>query len=326
MTQIVRHPDPPTDSYAAARPAAKLTTGLAANQKKIMGITAATLLLGGGVGLLLARPKGSGPSGTESGADGPATTNEVLQPTTSLPADVDVAGKVTDTMSFEQAFEAARDEVGMGGVFNWHGRWYNTFEKEEWGSLSLEQRQEYVELITGEKLPVKPYHQQAATPTPEQNEAGSTVEPTIIEGYLNGQRIISLDVDRDGVIDTMVLEGTDGYTYRVVDETGNDGLDMLYRYDPLNGELIEMEKLDEPFVLTNDQFSQGLEASMSKEVVDSILESDVPATTTAPVDETETTGVPETNDSPDNDPIYIAEASTPDDTYINNGDVHDMEH
>lgn len=258
-----------------------------------------------------------------------------------IPDDVDVAGKVTDNMSFEQAFTAARQEVGMGGVFSWHGHWYNTFEKEEWSSLSLEQRQEYTENITGEKLPVKPY---GSPVHPDQVvAAGPTVEvePTIIEGYLNGQRVMGLDYDQDGVIDTLVLDATDGHTYRVVDANGDQGLDTLYRFDSLNGELVEIEKLEEPFVLSNDQFNEELEASMSEDIMVYILETNIEepaesAVAEAPATETP---VPETAETPDvqsfrdhemeeyraSENEYLADSHELDDTYVNNGDVRDMD-
>ena len=107
-------------------------------------------------------------------------TDETAPVYSKIPEDIDVAGKVTDDMSFAQAFEAARSEVGMGGVFGWHGHWYNTFEKDEWGSLSLEQRQQYTEMITGEKLPVHAYHQPVAEVQVVQAE--QPTEPTAIEG------------------------------------------------------------------------------------------------------------------------------------------------
>ena len=192
-----------------------------------------------------------------------------------LPEDIDVAGKVTDDMSFEQAFEAARNEVGMGGVFGWHGHWYNTFEKDEWGSLSLEQRQQYTEMITGEKLPVHAYHQPVAESPGCSDRA--TYEPTAIEGTLNGQRVIGLDYNHDGVIDVLVMDSADGHIYKVIDATGDDGLDTVYRYDSLDGELTAVVRLEQSVVLSNDQFSQALEESMSKEVVNSILEPDASA-------------------------------------------------
>jgi hypothetical protein len=307
-----------TDAYLMNQPATtSAKSGLNINQKKALGISAATLLLGGAA--LAISHKISERTNQTSDTEAPATESAVT--TSSLPDDIDVAGKVTDSMSFEQAFAAARDEVGMGGVFNWHGHWYNTFEKEEWSGLSLQQRQEYTEQITGEKLPVKPYtppvaHTTGTTPAPIDE-----TEPTIIEGYLNGQRVMGLDFDQDGIIDTLVLDGADGNTYRVVDATGNDGLDTLYRYDSLDGELTGAVRLDQPFILSNDDFSQELENAMSKEVVDSILESEDSVDTPAiPADEDTA------DEADDNGPVYLANAyEADDDTYVNNGDVHDMD-
>lgn len=316
MTQLSNQAGLSTDAYSVTPSTAMPKAGPTINQKKMGAIAAATVLLGGAVGLVLARSKEGEESVPRTDGD-PSTVNE-NQPTSTLPHDIDVAGKVTDSMSFEQAFSAARDEVGVGGAFNWHGNWYNTFEKDEWSGLSLEQRQEYTEMITGEKLPVTVYHPQhtngASAPA-----QGPETEPTIIEGYLNGQRVMGLDFDQDGVIDTVVMDGPDGQTYRVVDTSGDQGLDTVYRYDSLDGQLTGAIVLDQPFVLSNDDFSQHLENTMSKEVVDSILDESDPS---IPSSETGDDVVDELE--PD-DNIYLADSSEPDDTYINNGDVRDMD-
>jgi hypothetical protein len=315
MAQLSNPSNLSTDVFPTARPAVSVKPGLHDNQKKLLGISAATLLLGGAswtIAQKISERKDSTPDNEPDNPD--------LALKTPLPDDIDVAGKVTDSMSFEQAFAAARDEVGMGGVFNWHGRWYHTLEKEEWTSLSLQQRQEYAEQITGEKLPVKPYIPQEANPDQITPVATADTEPTIIEGYLNGQRVMGLDFDHDGVIDTLVMDGDDGNTYKIVDASGNDGLDTRLRYDSLNGELMEVEKIDHPFVLSNDDFSQALEESMSKEVVDSILEPDA-------IDSDPPTVEDNTPDESEPDD-YIHPASdyqADDDTYINNGDVRDMD-
>ena len=57
------------------------------------------------------------------------------------------ATAVNDDMSFNQAFAAARAELGAGGVFEWHGKTYNTFYAEEWKSMSDEERREFQESI-----------------------------------------------------------------------------------------------------------------------------------------------------------------------------------
>lgn len=54
-----------------------------------------------------------------------------------------VATGVNDDMSFNQAFAAARAEVGPGGAFEWHGRIYGTYYGDEWNAMTPEQRAEY---------------------------------------------------------------------------------------------------------------------------------------------------------------------------------------
>ncbi|MBQ9184403.1 MAG: hypothetical protein IJ151_00845 [Bacteroidales bacterium] len=51
-----------------------------------------------------------------------------------IPADATVASHINDDMSFGEAFAAAREEVGPGGVFTWHGQLYNTYTQEEWAA------------------------------------------------------------------------------------------------------------------------------------------------------------------------------------------------
>ena len=56
---------------------------------------------------------------------------------------IPVAHSVTDDMSFAEAFSAARNEVGAGGVFEWHGNLYGTYTAEEWNSMSSAEHAEY---------------------------------------------------------------------------------------------------------------------------------------------------------------------------------------
>lgn len=321
MSQLTPATDLPTDLYPMTPTPTPPSATPSVNRKRMLGISAAALLLTGG-GILLANRGTGSPDTTPVNSDDAPTPEPNSTP---LPEDIDVAGKVTDAMSFDQAFAAARDEVGMGGVFGWQGRWYNTLHKEEWDSLSLDQRQEFLEHIMQEKLPVKSNHQTQSPSVPTETQATDT-EPTLVEGHLNGQRIMGLDFDHDGVIDTVVLEGNDGNVYRVVDAQGDDGLDTIFRYDALTDQLMAVERLDHSIVLSVDQFNQGLEESMSKEIVDSILEADTldsPATSTSdvPSEPDNTDDSHESDDDNESDAPYDAA----DDTYINDGNVDDMD-
>lgn len=60
-----------------------------------------------------------------------------------LIGEIKVAQGVTDDMSFNEAFEAARAEVGSGGAFVWHGNVYNTYTADEWNAMTDEQREAF---------------------------------------------------------------------------------------------------------------------------------------------------------------------------------------
>jgi hypothetical protein len=60
---------------------------------------------------------------------------------------------ITSNMTFGQAFAHARTELGRGAVFAWHGKLYNTFYKEEWLAMSLEERQEFMNCIDFSYVP-----------------------------------------------------------------------------------------------------------------------------------------------------------------------------
>ncbi len=56
-----------------------------------------------------------------------------------------VVHSVSDDMSFNDAFAIARQEVGAGGVFKWHGKLYGTYYKNEWSKMSAEDKHDFEE-------------------------------------------------------------------------------------------------------------------------------------------------------------------------------------
>lgn len=66
---------------------------------------------------------------------------------------------VNDNMSFADAFEAARAEVGPGGVFIWRGGVYGTYSQDEWNAMSPEDRAAFTDNAMGQ------YGGQGATQT-----------------------------------------------------------------------------------------------------------------------------------------------------------------
>ena len=57
---------------------------------------------------------------------------------------------VSDDLSFAKAFDAARAEVGPGGVFQWRGHIYNTYTAAEWKAMSHEERQLFANQVNPE--------------------------------------------------------------------------------------------------------------------------------------------------------------------------------
>lgn len=83
----------------------------------------------------------------DQGGDATATTpNHGAYPDLNMDAlvnDLDIATGVNNDMSFQQAFAAARAEVGAGGAFEWRGRVYSTFYENEWNNMSPAARAEF---------------------------------------------------------------------------------------------------------------------------------------------------------------------------------------
>lgn len=59
-------------------------------------------------------------------------------------------GEVSDDMSFTDAFNSARAQVGAGGVFHWHGGIYSTYTADEWDNMTATNREEYAQTIKPE--------------------------------------------------------------------------------------------------------------------------------------------------------------------------------
>lgn len=75
---------------------------------------------------------------------------------------------VGDELSFRQAFEAARAEVGPGGAFRWHGHIYNTYTASEWKSLSHDEKRLFAEQLKPEVSAADIDEKQIAATTSEE--------------------------------------------------------------------------------------------------------------------------------------------------------------
>lgn len=118
---------------------------------------------------------------------------------------------VNDSMSFEDAFASAREDVGPGGVFYWHGGIYGTYYKEEWDSMSAEEKSEFGDL--------------ASNMFPEPDDPSDAIMPKDVAELPNEESAPTHE-HLDGQVTGGTKEGVDdsGDTQR--GSNGNEGKDM----------------------------------------------------------------------------------------------------
>lgn len=137
-------------------------------------------ILGGliaGVGIQYAFA--SAPDTTDDSTDAAANTTEEGSGESEVfefeaPTTISFSDKVSDDMSFGEAFSAARADTGVGGFFNWKGNTYHTLTKKEWEALSEEEKETYLDEIRehtdftdGEHNRVDPDPNEDSTPSPD---------------------------------------------------------------------------------------------------------------------------------------------------------------
>ena len=88
--------------------------------------------------------------------------------------EIEVATGVNNDMTFDEAFTAAREEVGAGGVFEWNGTVYGTYYETEWNSLTAEEQAQFSHEAMG-----IPYEPEAMTEEPTEPVVAE-VEPEAI--------------------------------------------------------------------------------------------------------------------------------------------------
>lgn len=139
-----------------------------------------------------------------------------------------------DSLSFKDAFDAARAQMGPGGVFTWHGNLYNTYTAAEWNAKTHQEKEQFAEQVAPQVVEEEEDDdvQVASLPHEESNvdnslasenmqtvsnEAsddddvrvvgfGDVVLPngqtiTVEELDYNGQRVAVIDFDQDGTPD-----------------------------------------------------------------------------------------------------------------------------
>lgn len=96
----------------------------------------------------------SGVSEEELLADDNKKTQDSVVPETGVDTDVNAPAlkiaAVEDGISFEDAFAAAREQVGPGGVFEWRGVIFSTYTADEWESMTEDEHDSFAEMVRPE--------------------------------------------------------------------------------------------------------------------------------------------------------------------------------
>lgn len=199
------------------------------------------ILIGAGVTSAIAKQ----PEEAETAAE---TTDEMSTDAQGAVAEIQVAVSVNDDMSFSEAFATARNEVGPGGAFVWHGHVYGTYRGDdpEWQEMTDEERTEHSQTVIAQVHPtpytptenepeIVPVQEDADAPatasedaTDNQNDEvdvhivdivqGQAEDGTIVTagvGQIDGHYAEFVDSDGDGEVDTVLLDSNDN---QILDE------------------------------------------------------------------------------------------------------------
>lgn len=192
---------------------------------------------------------------------------------------VAIAHNVNDDMSFKEAYVTARHEVGGGeGIFTWHKQVYNTYTREEWRDLSLQDRQTFLHNVgfkpTQQDTPQGEDHlaDGLAQPAPSEPE----VEPEYVETYVDGKYALGVDTDGDGIVDELYLyDEQENILLGMFDESGNEALDTVAQLDtitlePIKTAVIPVDDQEEITMTEMEEWHQepAPPVDLSNEVID----------------------------------------------------------
>jgi hypothetical protein len=141
-------------------------------------------------------------------------------------------GTVSDQMSFSEAFSAAREELGAGGVFAWQGQYYNTFYAEELNDND----QPVVEYEVTDHHDLGALEEYDSEPVAAQ-EPSAQDTPEAETG--SAPAMMAADFNMDGVIDAVYIDlNEDGSADAVYTDLNQDGQiaedEVVLIHDPEN--------------------------------------------------------------------------------------------
>ncbi len=133
-----------------------------------------------------------------------------------------------DDMSFDEAFAAARAEVGPGNAFEWRGGLYGTFLADEWNEMSDDEKSEYGAKVSDVLADYEFGHEEETNVevTPEDNP-GAEIEVTVEDN--TGAEVVVTPEDNTGAEVVVTPEDNTGAevevevvnTWEITDASGD---------------------------------------------------------------------------------------------------------
>lgn len=175
-----------------------------------------------------------------------------------------VAENIDESLSFKDAFNAAREQVGPDGVFHWHGNVYSTHTEAEWNSMTPQERSEFVHNATPEysnAAAEQPVHEQAhaaqahhtathheATAHTARHEVEDNEDVAVHTNDSGDDDVQIVGVEEvtlaDGSVATMATTHVDGHEVYMVDVDHDGVFDVAAMDANANGQLEEGELMD----------------------------------------------------------------------------------
>jgi hypothetical protein len=139
---------------------------------------------------------------------------------------------VDDGQSFKEAFDAARAEVGPGGVFRWHGNIYNTYTAEEWKAMSDEEKHLFAQRVSPAVSPSEIDTNQIAEASPTEDvQIAEATSDTVKENFASATVV---EDHEEATAQAVVADETDDDDVRVI---GYGDIDLA------NGRSVTVEEL-----------------------------------------------------------------------------------
>ena len=204
----------------------------------------------------------------ENEAEEPSGIVEPVEAASLVPDSLNVA-HVSDSMSFGEAFAAARAEVGPGGVFYWHGGVYGTYYADEWNAMTAEDKQEYAQreqpAVSANDVPTPTdEHPDIAVQEPavevaeaqlaqQLNENFDMGDDVHIVGYANydDHLMVGYDTDNDGQADVAIIDLDDNFAPSADDVILNNRGDAATLGDLMEAEQPYMAETENPDVASD---------------------------------------------------------------------------